>query len=149
MTQLLTETNITLVTLQNCPLDLAVSHCVFEKAAELNIDLDMIALSPALSTSSSLSFTLADQDLPKLLTFSKKLQEELHVQTGISPGNCKIVIADSAMKNSPGFAGKIFGAVATVGADIRMITTAETEISLLVPSADFETTTAAIRAVIG
>ena len=82
------------------------------------------------------------------MTFSSHLHNELGVKTVISSGNSKIIVADEAMKNQPGFASKIFGAAANAKTDIRMITTAETEISLLVPASDHETTVSAIEEVI-
>ena len=139
MTNITSSMDITLVTLQNCPSDLTVIHQIFDKAAELGIDIDMISLAPSQSAMSSLSFTMSDHDLPKLLTFSSHLHNELGVKTVISSGNSKIIVADEAMKNQPGFASKIFGAAAT---------TAETEISLLVPASDHETTVSAIEEVI-
>ena len=108
MTNITSSMDITLVTLQNCPSDLTVIHQIFDKAAELGIDIDMISLAPSQSAMSSLSFTMSDHDLPKLLTFSSHLHNELGVKTVISSGNSKIIVADEAMKNQPGFASKIF-----------------------------------------
>ena len=42
MTNITSSMDITLVTLQNCPSDLTVIHQIFDKAAELGIDIDMI-----------------------------------------------------------------------------------------------------------
>lgn len=148
MTHISSSTDITLVTLQHCPSALTVIHSIFDKAAQLGIDIDMISLAPSQSDTSALSFTMSDHDLAKLLTFSSHLHNEFAVKTVISSGNSKIVISDESMKNSPGFASKIFGAAAKVHTDIRMITTAETEISLLIPASDYETTISAIKEIV-
>ncbi len=145
MATITVTTEVTLVTLQNCPSNLTAVHQIFAKAAELSIDIDMISLAPSQSATSSLSFTIADRDLSKLLTFSSCLQSKLQVKTVVSNGNCKLIIADKAMKNQPGFAEKIFGAAAKAKSDIRMITTAETEISLLIPAANLDAAIAAIE----
>ena len=92
MTNITSSMDITLVTLQNCPSDLTVIHQIFDKAAELGIDIDMISLAPSQSAMSSLSFTMSDHDLPKLLTFSSHLHNELGVKTVISSGNSKIIV---------------------------------------------------------
>ena len=47
MTNITSSMDITLVTLQNCPSDLTVIHQIFDKAAELGIDIDMISLAPS------------------------------------------------------------------------------------------------------
>ena len=49
MTNITSSMDITLVTLQNCPSDLTVIHQIFDKAAELGIDIDMISLAPSQS----------------------------------------------------------------------------------------------------
>ena len=49
------------------------------------------------------------------------------------------------MRGTPGVAAKVFSAVSKVKADIRMITTSEVDISLLVVKADADMTVVAIR----
>ena len=49
------------------------------------------------------------------------------------------------MKGHPGVAAKVFAAAASVGCDIRMITTSETDISLLVVKPDVDATVNAIK----
>ena len=55
MTNITSSMDITVGTLQNCPSDLTVIHQIFDKAAELGIDIDMISLAPSQSAMSSLS----------------------------------------------------------------------------------------------
>ena len=59
--------------------------------------------------------------------------------------NCKISIFGEEMRGTPGVAAKVFSAVSKVKADIRMITTSEVDISLLVVKADADMTVVAIR----
>ena len=59
--------------------------------------------------------------------------------------NHKISVYDPAMKNTPGIAAQVFGAITGTNADIRLITTSEVEISLLVTEADFDTVLAALQ----
>ena len=49
------------------------------------------------------------------------------------------------MKNTPGMAARVFSAIAASDADIRLITTSEVEISLLVTEADYDTVLEAIE----
>lgn len=63
----------------------------------------------------------------------------------MSSGNCKISIFGEEMRGTPGVAAKVFSAVSKVKADIRMITTSEVDISLLVVKADADMTVDAIR----
>jgi len=50
-----------------------------------------------------------------------------------------------AIEKSPGMAARVFSAIAASDADIRLITTSEVEISLLVTEADYDTVLEAIE----
>jgi aspartate kinase len=76
-------------------------------------------------------------DLGRILEFTSDLHDRNNIKTIVSSGNCKISVYDPAMKNTPGMAAKVFAAAASVQTDIRIITTSEVEISLLVTEADF------------
>ncbi len=136
--------DVTLVILQNIPADIGFVAGVFEKIAEMDIDVDMISLSPAQSSLTSLSFTIKDDDLVKLLGFTSTLNDD-KIKPIVSSGNCKISINDAGMENCPGVAAKIFRSVAKVRTDIRLITTSEAQVSLLVTKSDFDSALAAIN----
>lgn len=140
-----TNGDITLVTLQNCPSELKFTADVFRKIGELGIDVDMISLAPAHGAYTSVSFTISDSDLDKILAFTAGLHEQTDIKTIISSGNSKISVYDQNMKNSPGVAARVFDAAASVKTDIRLITTSEVDISLLVTAADANNTIDAIQ----
>ena len=140
-----TTGDITLVTLQNCPSELKFTADVFQKIGELGIDVDMISLAPAHGAYTSVSFTISDNDLDKILAFTAELHEQADIKTIVSSGNSKISVYDQNMKNSPGVAARVFDAAASVETDIRLITTSEVDISLLVTAADENDTVDAIR----
>lgn len=136
--------DITLVILQNIPADISFVTEVFEKIAGMDVDVDMISLSPAQSAQTSLSFTINDDDLMKLLSYTSKLNEG-SIKVIVSSGNCKISIDDKGMENCPGVAAAVFGVAAGAKTDIRLITTSEAQISLLVTKSDLDTTLSAFR----
>lgn len=129
--------DITLITLQNCPSDMLFITGIFNKISEIGVNIDMISLAPAHGAFTSLSFTISDADLGKILEFTSDLHDRSNIKTIVSSGNCKISVYDTNMKNAPGVAAKVFSAAAAVHTDIRIITTSEVEISLLVTEADF------------
>ena len=53
------------------------------------------------------------------------------------------------MKNTPGVAAKVLQAAAEVNTDIRLISTSDVEISMLVTAADFEQTLESIEKQMG
>ena len=139
-TEISTVSNITLVTLQGSPATTGFMAEVFERIAELDINIDMISMPPNHGANAGLSFTISDQDLIEVLAFANTLKTE----TGSSV-NHKISVYDPQMKNTPGMAARVFSAIAASDADIRLITTSEVEISLLVTEADYDTVLEAIE----
>lgn len=137
---------ITLVTLQGCPAALTFSADVFSRIAKLGANVDMVSQAPIHGDTISISFTIADDDLGKILSFLTELRENYKVKPIISSGNCKINVYDENMKDTPGVAAKVFTAAAAVETDIRIITTSDVDISILVTEADFHATLKAIEA---
>ena len=120
----------------------------FNMTAQAGIDVDMISQTPPSGSHSSLSFTVGDEDFGKVLEIAaelRRLNPELKIS--VSSGNSKIALLGESMRGQPGIAAKVFDAVASANADIRMITTSETDISLLVVKADVENTVSAIKKV--
>lgn len=140
-----TDNDITLITLQNCPSELNFVANVFQKIGQFGVDVDMISLAPSHGSFTSISFTISDNDLDKILSFTSELHDTIQVKAIVSSGNCKISVYDQNMKNAPGVAAQVFAAAASVNSDIRIITTSEVDISLLVTSADFPETLKALE----
>ena len=135
-----TSNDITLITLQNCPSDLTFIANVFQKICSLGVNVDMISLAPTHGAYTSISFTISDNDLGEILVFTSDLQDNFNIKTIVSSGNCKISVYDQSMRNTPGVAAKVFAAAAKIETDIRIITTSEVDISLLITAADFDQT---------
>ncbi len=135
-----TSNDITLITLQNCPSDLTFTANVFKKISSLGVNVDMISLAPTHGAFTSISFTISDNDLGKILVFTSDLHDNSNIKTIVSSGNCKISVYDQSMRDTPGMAAKVFAAAAKIEADIRIITTSEVDISLLITAVDFDQT---------
>jgi aspartokinase len=139
------EDDITLIVLQDCPPELSFVAEVFQKIGQLGVDVDMISLAPSQGSNTSVSFTIADSDLDKILSFTSELRDKVRVKAIVSSGNCKISVYDPNMVNAPGLAAQVFAAAASVDCDIRLITTSEVDISLLVTAADAPETVKALE----
>ncbi|MVB12965.1 Aspartokinase [Caprobacter fermentans] len=135
-----TVSDITLITLQKCPSELKFIANIFQRIAKLGVDVDMISLAPTQGAYTSVSFTISDNNLDKILSFTSELRNQRQVSAVASSGNCKISVYDAGMIDSPGVAAEVFDVASTVHADIRLITTSEVDISLLVTAADFQET---------
>lgn len=139
------ENDITLIVLQDCPPELNFVSDVFQKIGQRGVDVDMISLAPSQGSNTSVSFTIADADLDKILSFTSDLRDKVRVKAIVSSGNCKISVYDPNMVNAPGLAAQVFAAAASVDSDIRLITTSEVDISLLVTAADAPETVKALE----
>lgn len=140
-----TTTDITLITLQKCPSELEFIAHVFQKIAGLGVDVDMISIAPTQGAYTSVSFTITDNHLDKILSFTSELRNQNQISAVVSSGNCKISVYDAGMKDTPGVAAEVFDAASSVQTDIRLITTSEVDISLLVTAADFQETLKALK----
>ncbi len=129
--------NITLISINDSPADFKVVAQIFEMLSNAGIDVDMISQNPPQGKTSNLSFTVNDEDLGKVFETASKLRE-LHpeLKLAISSGNTKISVFGEGMKNCPGIAAKVFSAIAATNVEVRMITTSEVDISVLVYSHD-------------
>lgn len=140
-----TNSDITLVTLQEFPANTQSVSNVFEEIAKYGINIDMISMAPTHGAYTDLSFTISDVDLVEVLKFTTELKKKNQIQAIVSSVNHKISVYDEAMRHTPGIAAKVFSAISGTNADIRLITTSEVEIALLVTEADYDTVLAALQ----
>lgn len=126
--------DVALVTLRGCPATLPFAAHIFQEIAAQNINVDMISQSAPAGGAADLSFTVAGGDIGAVLRLCARLRTETpRLKTDISGGNCKFSFSGEAMRIRPGVAGQVFAAAAAAQVDVRMITTSEVDISLLVP----------------
>ncbi len=144
-----TLSDITLITLEGCPADIGYLASSLDAVAAMGINIDMISIAPAHGALTSFSLTISDDDLGKALAFTKQLRETTSVRPIVSSGNYKISVFDPCMKNTPGIAAAVFKAVAKVNTDIRIVTTSDVEISILVTAADYDSTLLELEKALG
>jgi aspartokinase len=113
---------------------------VFKTIASKGINVDMISQTAPLGGRINLSFSVLGEDLGGMLElFAVLRNDNPELKSDISSGNCKISIYGETMRDLPGVAAGTFDIIAGLGVDVRLITTSEIDISILVPKSDFET----------
>ncbi len=138
--------DVTLISMCECPCDISSLAEVFTMITDAGIDVDMISKFPPVGANSGFSFSVSDDDFVSVLSIASSLRaKQPKIKISVSSGNCKITVSGNAMPGTPGVAAKVFAAVSKAQADIRMITTSETEISMLVIKADAEGAVKAIE----
>ncbi len=141
--------DVTLISLNDSPANIDIISTVFSKIAAAGIDVDMISQTPPNGSHSSLSFTVSGDDFGGILEIAADLRKvNPDLKISVSSGNCKVSVYSDSMAGTPGVAAKVFAAAASVNADIRMITTSEVDISMLIVKADLDNTIAAIKELI-
>lgn len=129
--------NITLISLNDSTSEISIIAQIFDFLASNGIDVDMISQIPPHASTPCLSFTVKDDDLSKVFAAASKLREiRPEIKLAISSGNSKISIYSADMKDCPGVAAKAFKAISENNIDVRMITTSEADISVLVYAHD-------------
>lgn len=140
VTDITVREDVALVTLKNSPADMSFISKVFKLISKNSVNVDMISQTAPIGGRINLSFSINGADIGKVLELFAQLRDENpELKTDISAGNCKISIFGEGMRNSPGVAADTFEIIAKLGVDIRLITTSEVDISILVPKSDFET----------
>jgi aspartate kinase len=121
-----------------------VSHRVFSAIAEKNIVVDMIAQNVGSAGRAAIGFTVLRNDLPATLAVLRPLAAELGARVYHNEEVSKVSIVGTGMRTHSGVAERMFAALAAEEINLRMITTGDIKISVLVNQADG---TRALRAV--
>jgi aspartokinase len=138
--------DVTLFSLCDAPADITHMAEVFKMIADAGIDVDMISQFPLSGASSGFSFTVNDSDFVSVLSIASELRNRSpKTKISVSSGNCKITVSGEEMRGTPGVSAAVFNAVASVDADVRMITTSEIEIAMLVVKSDVDEVIEAIK----
>lgn len=108
---------------------------LFGALSDGNISVDMIIQSYARKSNNTndIAFTIDKADLEKAKPVLDKIKEDFHASAIFVDENiAKISIVGAGMIDRPGIAATMFSAIASVGINIKMISTSEIKISCLV-----------------
>ncbi len=133
------------ITLENVPDQPGSSHALFSRLAASGIAVDMIVQNVGQGGRADISFTVPADDLVEALELSQAIARDLGA-TGVSHDAelAKVSVVGVGMEREQGVAGRMFSALSAAGINVRMITTSEIKISVLVDKADAQ---AAVQAV--
>ena len=124
------------LTLKSVPDQPGVSHRVFSAIAERNIVVDMIAQNVSSGGRTAIGFTVLANELPATLAVLRPLAAELGAAVEYEEQVSKISIVGTGMRTHTGVAERMFAALADENVNMKMITTGDIKISVLVDRAD-------------
>jgi aspartate kinase len=125
------------ITLENVPDQPGSSHALFSQLAASGIAVDMIVQNVGQGGQADISFTVPVDDLPEALELSNRVAKQLGA-TGVSHDAelAKVSVVGVGMAAVEGVAGRMFTALSREKINVRMITTSEIKISVLVDRKD-------------
>jgi aspartate kinase len=124
------------VNLDGVPDEPGVSHRVFSAIAEQNIVVDMIAQNVGTGGRASIGFTVPAGELKATLAALQPLARELKATVEHDAEVSKVSIVGVGMRTQSGVAERMFQALAAESINLKMITTADIKISVLVDRVD-------------
>ncbi len=121
------------VNIYNVPDKPGVAAKIFGTIAKVNVDVDMIVQAQNQQGNPDMSFTIAKQDVKKTQqALNEAIKEVGAGGMRVEEGFAKVSVVGVGMRGHPGVAAEVFGALASRGVNIEMISTSEIKISCLV-----------------
>jgi aspartate kinase len=124
------------VALNGVPDEPGVSHRIFAAIADRNIVVDMIAQGAGSNGRAAIGFTVLRNELPATLQLLGPLAAELGATVEHDEEVSKVSIVGTGMRTHTGVAERMFAALAAENINLKMITTADIKISVLLSRAD-------------
>ena len=119
---------------------------VFSLMAKHNVNIDIILQSVGRDNKKSISFTIRQDDAERVAGILRDAKEMLDYEdVSINTKVAKVSIVGAGMASAAGVASKMFEALAGAGINIRMISTSEIKISVLINEEDSEKAVKAIH----
>ena len=127
------DRNVAKITLRGVPDSPGIAAAFFEPLAQEGISVDTIVQNASVDTLTDLSFTVERTDLERAVEVVNGVAQfkgasGLHTDDALS----KVSIVGAGMQNSPGYASRMFRALADDQINIEMITTSEIRITCIV-----------------
>ncbi|WP_018954471.1 aspartate kinase [Thioalkalivibrio sulfidiphilus] len=121
------------LTILGVPDQPGVAYRILGPISDANIEVDMIVQNVGADATTDFTFTVHRNDYDKALGILKGLSTELGArQVSGDPKIVKISLVGVGMRSHAGIASKMFKALAKEGINIRMISTSEIKVSVVV-----------------
>jgi len=108
-----------------------IAASIFTSLADANVNVDMIVQTVGVDGKTDLDFTVPTTDLEDTRIVMKNFENDTE-NIDYNESICKVSIVGVGMKSHTGVAGKAFGALAKENINIRIISTSEIKISMII-----------------
>jgi aspartate kinase len=112
---------------------------VFTKLAEHHINVDIIVQTIMEGEQPSVSFSIKNEDFAEAVNVLEMNKHELgYRRADFEVGLAKVSIVGSGMVSNPGVAAKMFDILRNASVPIKMVSTSEIKVSVVIPGSDME-----------
>ncbi len=124
------EAQITVTGVADCP---GTAYAILGPISDLNVEVDMIIQNIGANDTTDFTFTVHRDEYTRVLSFLKDNNETLGA-TSISGDDriAKLSIVGVGMRSHAGIASRMFKSLADAGINLRLITTSEIKISVVI-----------------
>jgi aspartate kinase len=145
---LATDRNVAKLTLVSVPDRPGVAHSVFAPLADAGINVDMIVQNVSHAGTTDLSFTVNASDLGAAQRVLEPVSRALGAGAlTTDSGVAKVSIVGAGIHSAPGYAARMFGALAEAGVNIDMISTSDIRITCIVAADQVQAAASALHTV--
>ncbi len=141
------EAKITVIGVPDKP---GIAYQILGPIADANIDVDMIIQNVGHDGATDFSFTVVRADLAKAVKVLEGVQSHIGARSIETDDTmCKVSVVGVGMRSHPGVASKMFRTLAEEGINIRMISTSEIKISVVIDDKYLELAVRALHKAFG
>jgi aspartate kinase len=140
------DRSIAKITMVEVPDRPGVAASVFEPLAEAGINVDSVVQNVGHDGRTDLSFTIGRVDLAAAKRLLEPIARDIGFREMTSDASvAKVSVVGAGIQTAPGYAARMFRALADAGVNIEMISTSEIRITTIVAEDDLETALLALH----
>jgi aspartate kinase len=132
VTGIAVDRNVAKITVRGAPDKPGVAAAIFEPLADAGVSVDVIVQNSPQGGTTDMSFTVSEDEFQRAREILEKQLKVKHAGVVAQSGLAKVSIVGTGMQNSPGYASRMFRALANAGVNIELVTTSEIRITCLV-----------------
>lgn len=134
-----TDISVSSITIHGIADGIGTAATIFEPLSNANISVDVIVQNTSIEGATNLTFTVSRTELDQALEVVKPVAVNMRSRGVTSNSNlAKVSIVGTGMQDSPGYASKMFRAIANENINIQMITTSEIRITCVVDESEVD-----------
>lgn len=146
ITKITPTEGVTLITLEAVPSSIGFLSDIFGAVSKAEINVDMISQTAPTRDTVTVSFTVSDSDMTKVLSLIKNMSQKYpNVKSLVSSSNVKLSLFGESLPEHFGVAAHAFQALDAARVDILLITTSDVDISILIPQSSYDFALSALK----